>query len=213
MIDPVKRAYSSTLRETQSRQTRRVIVNAAARLFAEHGFGRTTVDAIAAEAGVSRKTVFSAVGGKVELLKLALDWAVAGDDEPMALEHRSLLGSSPAGDDPEVTLRRWVTVITDIAARMHSLSGALFAAAATDDAALRLWHEAQRQRLAGARAFVALLFGDTHQPAQLSLDHAADIVWLYSDPTIYRRLVGERGWTRAEFEDWLYRTVSTQLHP
>ena len=31
---------------------------------------------------MSRKTVFTAVGGKLDLLKTALDWAVAGDDRP-----------------------------------------------------------------------------------------------------------------------------------
>lgn len=36
------------------------------------------------------KTVFAAVGGKLDLLTLALDWAVAGDDEPVPLEHRLL---------------------------------------------------------------------------------------------------------------------------
>src|SRR5689334_22312267 len=65
----VKRAYSSDLRADQARRTRRQIVDAASALFTEHGFSATTVDAIAAEAGVSRKTVFTAVGGKVQLLK------------------------------------------------------------------------------------------------------------------------------------------------
>ena len=58
-------------------ETRRAIVSAAARLFVAQGFGRTTIEAIAAEAGVGRNTVFS-VGGKLDLLKLALDWAVVG---------------------------------------------------------------------------------------------------------------------------------------
>src|SRR5215510_13295482 len=88
MVRHVKRAYSSRLRAAQARQTRRSIVSAAARLFVEDGFGTTTIDAVADAAGVSRKTVFTAVGGKVALLKLALDWAVAGDDEPIPLADR-----------------------------------------------------------------------------------------------------------------------------
>jgi hypothetical protein len=43
------------------------------------GFGQTTVGAVAEEARVSRKTDFTAVGGDVELRKLAQDWAVAGE--------------------------------------------------------------------------------------------------------------------------------------
>ena len=57
MENAVKRNYSSTLRESQARATRRQIVDAAADLFAREGYGATTIDAVAAAAGVSRKTV------------------------------------------------------------------------------------------------------------------------------------------------------------
>src|SRR5262250_2683333 len=88
MTSPVKKPYKSTLREAQARATRRAIVDAAARLFIERGYGATTVDAIAEAAGVSRKTVFTSVGGKAEALKLAIDWANVGDDEPVPMLER-----------------------------------------------------------------------------------------------------------------------------
>src|SRR5690242_10854927 len=88
MSAPVKKPYTSTLRAAQARATRRAIVDAAARLFTQRGYGATTVDAIAEAAGVSRKTVFTSVGGKTEALKLAIDWAIAGDDEPVPMLER-----------------------------------------------------------------------------------------------------------------------------
>jgi AcrR family transcriptional regulator len=102
----VKRVYSSELRAAQARATRRVIVDAAARLFVQEGFGQTTVDAIAEEAGVSRKTIFAAVGGKVELLKLALDWAITGDDEPIAMSDRPEVGRLASTPKPGSCGRR-----------------------------------------------------------------------------------------------------------
>jgi hypothetical protein len=51
--------------------------------------------------------VFNSVGGKVALLKLALDWAIVGDDEPIALADRPWPGrwargsSASAGRDVE----------------------------------------------------------------------------------------------------------------
>ena len=54
---PAKRAYASPLRDEQARATHRAIVNAAAELFQRNGYAATTIDAIAAAAGVSRKTV------------------------------------------------------------------------------------------------------------------------------------------------------------
>jgi hypothetical protein len=38
---------------------------------------------------VSRKTVFDSVGGKAQLMKLAYDFAIVGDDEPLPLRERS----------------------------------------------------------------------------------------------------------------------------
>ena len=75
--------YRSGLRTEQARATRRAVVEAAHHLLVERGYQGTTIDAVAERAGVSRKTVFTAVGGKAELLKLAFDWALVGDDEPV----------------------------------------------------------------------------------------------------------------------------------
>jgi AcrR family transcriptional regulator len=52
-------------------------------LFVERGYAPTTIEAIAERAGVSRRTVFTSVGGKADLSKLAFDWTLAGDDEPV----------------------------------------------------------------------------------------------------------------------------------
>jgi hypothetical protein len=75
------------LKPAQSKATSRAVASpVAADRQLPDGFGQTTVGAVAEEAGVSRKTVFTAVGGNVEPRKLALDWAVAG-------ESRSPLGT------------------------------------------------------------------------------------------------------------------------
>ena len=136
---------------------RSAIVAGAARLFVDDGFGRTTIEAIAEEAGVSRKTVFTAVGGKVAVLKLSLDWAVAGDDDPATLKQRLAAGGAQESTDFDAVLRDWVRVVSAIAARVNGLSAALFAAAASDDKARDLWQRTQAQRLAGARAFIGHL--------------------------------------------------------
>src|SRR6185369_15389921 len=84
----VKRVYQSSLRQRQARSTRRAIIDAASRLFAEHGYGATSVDQIAQAANVSRATVFASLGGKPALLKAAYDVAIVGDDEPVPLPAR-----------------------------------------------------------------------------------------------------------------------------
>jgi AcrR family transcriptional regulator len=211
MSEHVKRSYSSALRAAQVRETRRAIVSAAARLFVEQGYGLTTVDAIAEQAGVSRKTVFVAVGGKLELLKLALDWAVVGDDQPIPLADRPELFETRRATSVDAMLRGWVDVVVPIAARVHGLSAALAAAAAFDDDARRLREANQAQRLAGARAFVTHLAAHNGLRPGLSVEHAVDIVWLHSEPAMYHRLVTERGWPESDYRDWLLRTIKHQL--
>jgi AcrR family transcriptional regulator len=212
MADPVKRTYSSALRAAHARETRRSIVSTAARLFTERGYGRTTIDAIADQAGVSRKTVFTAVGGKLDLLKLALDWAVTGDDEPIPLQERlDEMHTTRTATSPDAILRSWVDVVAPIAARVHGLSAALAAAAAADEDARRLREVNQSQRLSGAHAFVTHLSAHHGLRPGLAIDRAADIVWLYSDPTIYHRLVTERGWADTDYRGWLLRTINQQL--
>jgi len=100
------RTYRSPLRDEQVRGTRRAVVAAAHDLFVEHGYAATTIDAVAERAGVSRKTVFSAVGGKAVLLKLALDWALAGDDEPVPLADRPEVRQERRETDPWALVRR-----------------------------------------------------------------------------------------------------------
>ncbi|WP_330208328.1 MULTISPECIES: TetR/AcrR family transcriptional regulator [unclassified Pseudomonas] len=58
----------SGLRERQKEQRRQVIAEAALTLFKANGFGPTTLEQIANEAGVSAPTVVNYFGGKQEIL-------------------------------------------------------------------------------------------------------------------------------------------------
>src|SRR3954468_11878477 len=129
MSHAVKRDYRSELRAAQARETRRSIVVAATRLFAEEGYGATTIDAVAESAGVSRKTVFTAVGGKGDLLKTALDWAVAGDDRPVPVADRPEMRELLAMDDPVALLTTWARVMVAIDVRVAGLFRVLEVAA------------------------------------------------------------------------------------
>src|SRR5512144_2973633 len=144
---PVKRAYSSDLRAAQARRTRRQIVDAAGALFAEHGFSGTTIDAIAARAGVSRKTVFTSVGGKVALLKLAYDYAMAGDDLPIPMIEREGLQAIMAEPDPYEQLRMYAEFAASNGERISALWLALRGAAEVDEEAKALYTRWEQERL------------------------------------------------------------------
>jgi AcrR family transcriptional regulator len=207
----VKRGYRSGLRAAQAQETRRSIVEAASRLFVEHGYGATTVDAIADAAGVSRKTVFTAVGAKLEVLKEALDRAVAGDDRPIALQDRDAFRSLLGLHDPRTLLETWAHELVEIDKRVAPLFQALEVAAGMDSAARELVEQSRRQRLDGARRVVKRLAELDALNSGLRADEAADVAWLAGDPALYDRLVCERGWSTRRFEEWLARTLVRQL--
>ncbi len=60
----------TTCRQEQAAATRERIAEAARRLFGSAGYGSTSMEAIAAEAGVAVRTVYAAFGTKREILSL-----------------------------------------------------------------------------------------------------------------------------------------------
>jgi AcrR family transcriptional regulator len=211
MGESVKRDYRSELRAAQATETRRSIVAAASRLFVEDGYGSTTIDAVADAAGVSRKTVFTAVGGKLELLRTALDWAVAGDDRPVALADRPDIRRLLAERDPQALLRGWVRILVEADARVAGLYRALEVAAGVDPAAQAVLAESQRQRLDGARQIVKRLSALGALRPELTRSGAVDVAWLASDPALFDRLVRVRGWSTRRFGEWLCAGLIWQL--
>jgi hypothetical protein len=71
---------SSPLRTSQALTNRRSILVAAHDLFIAQGFGAITIEQIASTAGVSKPTIFAAVGNKAAVFRAVRDIAMAGDD-------------------------------------------------------------------------------------------------------------------------------------
>jgi AcrR family transcriptional regulator len=210
MNEPAKR-YTSEVRDEQARRTRRAIVAVAHDLFLAQGYAGTTIDGIAQAAHVSRRTVFNSVGGKAALLKLALDWAVAGDDEPIAMADRPAVKAIQAEPDPRKALMLWVQTVTEVAARSAPIGEVLTAAADVDPVAAQLLAEAGRNRLFGATAFIRYLASLDGLAAEMTEQRAADLCWALMDGHLYRLLVAQRGWSTAEFTRWLSDSLTAVL--
>ena len=81
-IEDVRRLAAASPGE--QRAARRM-VEAAHELFVARGYAATTIAAIAETADVSVPTVYAGFAGKADLLKHAIDVAIAGDTEPVAV--------------------------------------------------------------------------------------------------------------------------------
>lgn len=197
------RPYRSDLRARQARETRRAVVDAATRLFVAHGYADTTLDAVAAASGVSRRTVVNAVGGKAALLSLAWDVCLVGDDEPVAMADRPAVRAIQASTDPEESIRLWARMSVDVLGRAAPIGRALEAAADVDADAAALLAKADTERLEGARAFARHLASIGGLGPGVTVDRAADAFWALGDGRLYRRLVLDRGWPATAYTRWL----------
>jgi AcrR family transcriptional regulator len=139
----------SSLRERKRVRTRQALIDAAATLFEQRGYDRTTIADIAAAADVSTRTFFSYFGSKEDVLFPDADArvkaALTAIDErrprerPTAILLRALGELGDAGDDlvgpmaalrlrfirsvPSVrgrALQRQLDAQTEIAARLHA---------------------------------------------------------------------------------------------
>jgi AcrR family transcriptional regulator len=205
------KSYVSEVRDEQARRTRLTIVTAARELFLAQGYARTTIDAIAEAAHVSRRTVFNAVGGKVALLKLALEWAIVGDDEPVAMASRPAVKASEAERDPRQALALWVRLVTEIAPRVAPISAVLYAAADADPEAAELLAGLAQGRMFGAVAFATHLESIGGLADGVSVQQAADACWAVNDSHLYWLLVNERGWPAARYAQWLLDSLAATL--
>src|SRR5512145_1623691 len=124
-----RRAYRSTIRRGDAPA---LVCEAAYRLFSTKGYLATSINDIAAEAGVARPTVFAAVGPKPTLLKLVVDHATTGDDAPIPVVERSWSREALEAEDPATSLRLHARNSRRICERVADLLWAVESAAAVD---------------------------------------------------------------------------------
>jgi AcrR family transcriptional regulator len=208
------RPYRSDLRDRQASATRDAVLTAARALFLEHGYGATTVEQIAERAGVSKPTVFAAVGNKQALITALRTLALRGDEEPATVSEREPWRRVLLEPDPYRAVELEAEHLADLWARWAELKEVLRGAASGGEPALRdLWARGEEQRLVAARRFVDALA--TKGPLRPGLDRAAatDLAWLYTAPENYHALVKGRRWSTARYQRWLVETLTHALLP
>ncbi len=194
-----------THRQRQALQTRRLIVDAASRLFLERGYGLTTMEAIAAEAGVAVRTVYAIFKNKRAFLReirsALLDQARTREIHEEARKQR----------DPQ----RRLEMIAHQSRLQWEFGGGMIAihegAAAVDlEAAAEL-----REVLAGRRRIMTRFVAEMKDALRPDVDagRAAAILLALCQPAVYRELVEVAGWSPDQYEAWLAETLKEQLLP
>jgi AcrR family transcriptional regulator len=211
MAEPVKRRYDNSRRQAQARATRLKVIEAAKRLFTEHGYPATTIEAIAEAAGTPLPTLYRLFGSKRALLATVLDTSFGGDDQPIAFADRPAVRAALAEPDPAAMVNAFARIARDFMDRSSAIQHVLATAAQVDAEAAELLAEIRRQRHTGQSRIVAALDAGGALDPGLDTSEAADIVYALLSPDMHRILTVERGWPADRYEHWIARSLRALL--
>jgi AcrR family transcriptional regulator len=202
---------SGTVRQARTRLARAAVVQAARTLFLDRGYAATTIEAVSELSDVPSATVYRLFGSKLGILRALLDVSVAGDDDAVAVADRPQAREIAADPDPRRQLAGYAGISCGIMSRTEPLYRILVSAAGSDPEAAALLAERTRQRQQGQGQIAGLLARAGALRTGLSERDAADIVHALMSPEVYRLLVGDRGWSPEQYQQWLTRTLVEQL--
>jgi len=209
-VESVKpRRYDASRRREQARRTREAIIEAARYRFLHDGYTATTIASVAADAGASADTVYKSFGGKAGLLRAMCENALTGAG-PVPAEQRSDAMQS-AESDPARMLRALGTLTTEVAPRIAPLLLLLSTAAASDPALTELQADLEAARLTRMTQVAQTLAGKTQLRTGRSVEEAADILWAYSSPELYRLLVLSQGWSPERYGQFVGESLVDAL--
>lgn len=201
MAERVK-TYNSPLRELQAKRTRERILQAARETFRQQGYGAATLADIARSAGVAEPTVRAVFKTKPNLIEHLLRLAVRGSDDEVQLQQREAFQHILASTDANTLLDRLAAFAETVHRRSWDVLEIVRGAATSDPTIADLHEQRQRARHSNQRTIANRLHELGALPNRTSVDTAADLLWLYTSPAIYRMLVIERHWSAQRYRAW-----------
>jgi len=201
-----RRIYTSPRRQQQAAETRAAVLAAAGALFCEKGWALTGVRDVATAAGVSVETVYSYFGSKADLLMAAVDVAVVGDLQPVALADRAEFAALGVGMLAERAAAA-ASLITGTHVRTAGIFLALREAAAADPALAERMRNGEQRRRVSVEQGMSLVAGRPVTPQE------RDGLWAIAGVDVYRLLTELSRWTQEEYETWLAGMLLRVLGP
>jgi len=196
-------AGKTTHRQRQALATQTLIVEVSRGLFLQHGYGTTTIEAIAAEAGVAASTIYAIFKNKRGILRAIREvWHQESGQRDI---YQAALEQADA-------VRRFE--LAAHASRCQWETGATMAAiyqgaAAVDPEAAAELAEALQGRRAYLTRFITAS-APLLRPG-LAAPQAAIIFRALTQAALYAELVEEGGWSPEDYEAWLAQILKQQL--
>ncbi|MBV9417478.1 MAG: TetR/AcrR family transcriptional regulator [Solirubrobacterales bacterium] len=192
-------------REQMAQQTRRDILGAARRLFAERGYSATSINDIAEEAGVAIQTIYARLGSKRGMLLALIDLI----DEEAGVG--TLAEEVTSARTPLAALRAGVRLTRSFQERCGDIVEALFTAAGAEPELADAVAEGQRRHREGARVTIDRIQKLDGLRNDVLPERAQALFALSTNHEAWRELTRgyQLGWDAAE--DWLVEALSRAL--
>ena len=208
--DAVK-PYRSRVRAEAALRTRRLIRDAAARLFVEQGAAATTMRQIAAEAGVAERTVYTAFPTKGALFKEVLDVATVGDEKPLSVAQRPEFEAFLAERDPERAAAMFAEHGTELLERSGDLLTAALESSGADQEMRQLTEAAKAAMTVNMRSVAEAWQRSGMLREGLDADAAGAILYTLAGPVVHHQLRRDQSWPAPQYTAWLRDTLLRTL--
>jgi AcrR family transcriptional regulator len=201
----VSTRYRSPRREDAAAATREAILSSARELFLTRGYAAVTVPEIAQAARVATQTVYASAGGKAAMFAELLQPAI---NDPTAAE---AMTAARLATDPGQVLTLCATAARSGQERYWDIVYGLMRRPPEDELAQQAIANIA-DKCMGALTVIAQRLDElgSLRPG-VTASRAADMLWFYFGPNAWYSLVGDRGWTFDQAEQWLLAAVHGDL--
>jgi AcrR family transcriptional regulator len=191
------RRYDGSARRRRALESRAAILSAAQEHFLARGYAATTLGSIAERAAVSVETIYKAFGNKAGLLRAVHDQALIGDEPVPAYQRADAHGATH--EDPRDLVEAWGRLVGEVMPRVAPILLLVRAAAATAPEVEGLWRALEDRRLERMGENARHLADRGQLRDGCTWERAREVLWAYTSPELFERLVLRQGWTPEEY--------------
>jgi hypothetical protein len=155
--------------------------------------------------------VYLAFTTKSGLLRALWDLLLKGDQDAAAVAERAWYRDVLTEPDPRMQLRLTARNSRIVKERIGGILKVIRSAAPADPEAAALWQLISTDFHANQQAIVESLAAKQALRPELTILRATDLLWTFNHPDVWLLLVGERGWTPAQWETWFGDCACWQL--
>jgi AcrR family transcriptional regulator len=197
-----RRKYDNRRRRADAEARQRRIIDAAAALFIEKGFGATSIDQIAATADVSPESIYAKYGSKAGVLSAVIEVALVGDHDGIAVVDRAPGLADISGAHCAARFADYAKFIRALNERVAPLIRVMEQATSSEPTLKELRSRLHDIQKADCRHWIDQLGAQSLRPG-LSTEQAVDVMSMIDTPYVYSLLTVDGDMSADDYEQWL----------